>query len=163
MALRMMDEGAERILDCIYGAYNSTLIEPTIMLYTNVVDLTDTNAVAADAFDLLSFTQAQYGASNFGTGIYETQQVLPAVSIDQVSVGATGNIWEASWGPITFTFSAALDAAAPSVRGFIVFDNAAPNEVVFFAENLASLYTPTTLGDELIITPRFRLGNGTPI
>ena len=57
-----------------------------------------------------------------------------------------------------FTFTGAL-TTNPNIYGYYVVD---ADGVLIWAEKLGAVYTPTTSGDHLDITPKFQLSKGTP-
>lgn len=76
---------------------------------------------------------------------------------NNATVSLNGGIPEAVWAAQTWTFTGAL-TASETIRGYQIL----AGTTLLFEETLGTPFTPANNGDQIIITPKFQLGNGTP-
>ena len=76
---------------------------------------------------------------------------------NNATISSVGGIPTATFPSETFTFSGPLDGNV-SVKGYQVLQGT----TLLFLEKFANPYTPSVAGDTLVVSPSFRLGNGTP-
>lgn len=137
MAIKLTDVGGQNLLNVLFGATAKTTTF-TLQLFT------DSNA-PADGDTNATHTVATGGG-------YADKSLS-----NNATVAFNGGIPEAAWGAQTWTFTGALTASA-TVRGYQVL----AGTTLLWEETLGTPFTPANNGDQLTITPKFQLGNGTP-
>jgi hypothetical protein len=138
MSIKLMDEGGQEFLNVLFGA----TVKPTVF---TVQLLTDAVALA-DADIYTTHTVATGGG-----------YVDKTMANDATVALSADNIPEATWLARVWTFTGAL-TGNPSITGYQVLSGTK----LLFAEKLVTAFTPANNGDQLTITPKFKLGNGTP-
>ena len=138
MAIKLADVGGELLLNVLFG----TTAKPT----TFTVQLfTDANSPAdADVYN----TQTIAAGGGY---------VDKTLANDATVALAADNIPEAAWLARVWTFTGPL-TGNPSITGYQVLSGT----TLLFEETLANAFTPANNGDQLTITTKFKLGNGTP-
>ena len=136
MALVLADVGAANILTDRFRATKDV----TIKLYA-------TNVTPTDASTNASFTIA--------TGGGYADKTLTGGSWTVGDDG--GGIQQAAYAEQTWTFTGALTTNG-TIYGYVVQDGT----TLLWAELLATPFTPAANGDQLKITPVFKLSKGTP-
>ena len=137
MALKLTDVGGQKLLNILFGA-TAKPANYTLQLFT------DSNA-PADGDTNLTHTLASGGG------------YLDKTLATDATVALNAGIPEAVWGSQTWTFTGALSGSA-TIRGYQVMNGT----TLLWEETLGTPFTPANNGDQLTITPKFQLGNGTP-
>lgn len=136
MALVLADVGASNILTDRFRATKDV----TMRLYA-------TNVTPTDASTNASFTEAAgggYAAKTLSGGSW--------------TIGDDGGgIIQAAYAEQTWTFTGALTTNG-TIYGYEILDGT----TLLWAELISTPFTPATNGDQLKITPVFKLSKGTP-
>ncbi len=138
MAVKVTDAGASLLLEVAFGA-TAKVTSFTVQLFTDALGLADTD------------TNTTHDVPD-ATGGYVDKSLT-----NDAAVALSGGIPEAAWGPITWTFTGPIEAAA-SITGYQVL----AGTTLLWAETLSVPFTPANNGDQFTLTPKFQLGNGTP-
>jgi hypothetical protein len=141
MGLILADVGADAMLK---GFFNNTWPvggrNLTMKLYTN--DYTPLDISVAG-----NFTEASGGG-----------YAAKALANGDWTVAPGNDPSDAVYAQQIWTFTGALDGGA-TIYGYFVLD---ADGVLFYAERLATGFTPANNGDLLKITPKFQMSKGTP-
>lgn len=135
--IKVTDVGGQALLNVLFGATAKTT-SFTLQLFT------DSN-VPADGDTNATHTVAAGGG-------YADKTLT-----NNATVALNGGIPEAVWAAQTWTFTGALTGNA-IIRGYQVLSGT----TVLFEETFGTPFTPANNGDQLTLTPKFQLGNGTP-
>lgn len=138
MTTKLADIGGEQFLNVLFGA-TAKSTSFTVQLFT------DSNALA-DSDIYTTHTLASGGG-----------YIDKTLANDATIALSADNIPEASWTSRVWTFTGPL-TANPSIVGYQVLSGT----TLLFAETLVTPFTPSNNGDQLTITVKFKLGNGTP-
>ena len=114
-----------------------------------VLRLFESNTTPADTDTKATYTEATaagYAEKTLSSGSWTASQV--------------GNIQQAAYAEQTFTFT----AAGNTIYGYyIVTDHATEgSRKLVYSQRFATAFTPANNGDQLKITPVFKLSKGTP-
>ena len=137
MAIKVTDAGGQLFLNTLFGA-TAKATSFTLQLFT------DSNA-PADGDTNATHTVATGGG-------YADKTLA-----NNATVGLDAGIPEAVWSAQTWTFTGAL-TTNPMIKGYQVL----AGTTLLFEETLAAPFQPANNGDQIVITPKFQLGNGTP-
>lgn len=141
MSLVLADVGADIILKAYFN--NSWAVAGknlTLKLYTNDITPADTDTAG-------TYTEANgggYGAATLNNGSW--------------TVTVANDPSDAVYAQQTFTFSGPL-TGNPDIYGYFVVD---ADGVLVWAERFGAKFTPINSGDNIKVTPKFRLSKGTP-
>jgi hypothetical protein len=138
MAIKLTDVGGQEFLNVLFGS----TAKPTSFA---VQLFTDANS-PADADINTTHTVATGGG-----------YVSKTLANDATVQLSADFIPEASWSSLVWTFTGPL-SGNPSITGYQVLHGT----TLLFEETLATAFTPANNGDQLTITTKFKLGNGTP-
>jgi hypothetical protein len=135
MAIVFTDIGCDKVLTVYLASGNLTL-----RLYTN-------NYTPVDTSQNNAFTDASGG--NYA-----------AITLDKNNwtVAANNDPSDGVYAQQTFTFNGPVDGNA-TIYGYFVTD---ANNAAVWAERFGNSFTPTNNGDNIKITPRVQMSNGTP-
>lgn len=137
MAVKVTDVGGQNMLNILFGV----IAKPTafsVQLFTDAL-------APGDADINTTHTPASGGG-------YVDKSLA-----NNATVGLNGGIPEAVWGSVTWTFTGALDGAV-SIKGYQILNGS----TLLWEETLGTPFTPANNGDQLTLTPKFQMGNGTP-
>lgn len=138
MATKLSDVGGQFVLDIAF----SDQAKPAS--YTMQL-ITDNNAPAD------SDTVSTHIVATGGGYVDKTLSLDAVISVD-------GNgIPTATWSTQTWTFTGAL-TTNPTIYGYQVKSGT----TLIWAGSLTNPFTPGDNGDQVLVTPTFKLGNGTP-
>jgi len=138
MAVKVVDAGGQAMLNVLFGA-TAKMTTFTIQLFT------DANALADSDINTTHTVPD-------GTGGYVDKSLS-----NNATVSLNGGIPEAVWGSVTWTFTGPIQSAG-TIRGYQVI----AGSTLLWAETLGTPFIPANNGDQLTLTPKFQLGNGTP-
>lgn len=143
MALVLSDLGADQMLKAYFNNSWPSSKNLKLRLFTNDYTPVDTSILS-------SFTEASGGG--------------------YASIDLTNGSWtvtpandpsDAVYTQQTFNFTGAL-TGNPTIYGYYIEDNGGTSGAMIWAERLGASFTPTSNGDQLLITPKFQMSKGTP-
>lgn len=138
MAVKVVDIGGQALLNILFGS-TAKMTAFTIQLFTDSNALADTD---------INTTHTVPDA----TGGYVDKALT-----NNAVVALNGGIPEASWSSVTWTFTGPIQAGG-TIRGYQILSGT----TLIWEETLGTPFTPANNGDQLTLTPKFQLGNGTP-
>ena len=144
MALCLADVGADQVLKVFFNHDVPASLHLRIKLFTN-------NVVPVDTFTTADFTEADGGGY-----VANGKQLANGAWVVNVANDPSDAVFAAQ----TWTFTGPLTAGATIYGYYVVDDDGAG--VLIWAELLTATFTPASNGDQVIITPKFRLSKGVP-
>ena len=141
MALTLVDIGADAILKKYFNDTDPTGGQNlTLKLFTS-------NTTPADTDTQATYTEATGGG-----------YVVKTLTSGSWTVTVGNDPSDAVYAQQTWTFTGALTGSA-SIYGYYVVN---ADNILIWAERLGATFTPTSNGDQLLITPKFQMSKGTP-
>lgn len=151
MALKIVDEGADKLATILFGA-DAKLTSCSLTLITKLSDATaDPTLADADTKSTHATTTNDANATDDIT-LNPEGGSAPVATISNV-----GGIVQAAWPEQTFTFTGALDGTNKCICGVQIYSGA-----ILIAEEITTEFVPANNGDTYKVTPVIKFGNGTP-
>jgi hypothetical protein len=139
MAIKVPDVGGQAMLNILFGA-TAKPTTFTLALFTDAAAPADT--------DINTTHEVAVG------GGYAAKTLS-----NNATVALNSGIPEATWALQTWTFTGPLtNAVNKTIKGYQILSGT----TLLYEEVLDQPFTPNYNGDQISITPKFQLGNGTP-
>jgi hypothetical protein len=154
MPLKIVDEGASKMMTILFGADNKQTTWKLRLMAKATSGTADPTLADSDTYA----SHASGWAVASGGGYADITINAQGGSAPAATVSTVGGIVQVAWPEQTFTFTGALTTNTTICGAQIV--NA--TDSILIAEEVLTNFTPANNGDTYKVTPVIKLGNGTP-